>query len=65
VGHVIDFIHVFGFPAIFNIADIAIVSSMGLFILLTLRGVGLDGTRTHSSKHSGEEQVDSTPEQPA
>jgi signal peptidase II len=45
VGHVIDFIHVIGFPAIFNIADIAIVSSMGVFILLTVRGVGLDGSR--------------------
>ncbi len=45
-GHVIDFIQVWGFPAIFNGADIAVVSSMGLFILLSLRGVGLDGTRT-------------------
>ena len=43
LGHVIDFIQVWGFPAIFNVADIAIVSSMGLFILLTIRGVGLDG----------------------
>ena len=45
-GHVVDFIQVWGFPAIFNGADIAVVSSMGLFILLSLRGVGLDGTRT-------------------
>ena len=45
VGHVVDFIQVYLFPAIFNVADIAIVSSMGLFILLTLRGVGLDGER--------------------
>ena len=45
-GHVVDFIQVYGFPAIFNGADIAIVASMGLFILLSLRGVGLDGTRT-------------------
>ena len=45
-GHVIDFIQVWGFPAIFNAADIAVVSSMGLFILLSLRGIGLDGTRT-------------------
>lgn len=44
-GHVVDFIQVIYFPAIFNIADIAIVSSMGLFILLSLRGVRLDGTR--------------------
>jgi signal peptidase II len=45
IGHVVDFIQVYAFPAIFNVADIAIVSSMGLFILLTLRGVGLDGKR--------------------
>lgn len=45
VGHVIDFIQVWGFPAIFNIADIFIVSSMGLFIILSVRGVRLDGSR--------------------
>jgi signal peptidase II len=45
VGHVVDFIHVFGFPAIFNIADVFIVSSMGLFIILTIRGIGLDGRK--------------------
>jgi signal peptidase II len=46
-GHVIDFIQVIGFPAIFNIADSAIVISMCLFVLLTIRGVRLDGRRTH------------------
>jgi signal peptidase II len=44
-GHVVDFIQVIGFPAIFNIADSAIVISMGLFILLTILGVRLDGRR--------------------
>jgi len=44
-GLVVDFIQVWGFPAIFNIADIGIVSSMGVFVLLSLRGVKLDGTR--------------------
>lgn len=44
-GHVIDFIQVWGFPAIFNFADVAVVSSMGLFIMLSLRGTGLDGKR--------------------
>jgi signal peptidase II len=44
-GHVIDFIQIWGFPAIFNIADIAICTAMGLFLLLTLRGVHLDGTK--------------------
>lgn len=50
LGHVVDFIHVWGFPAIFNVADIFIVSSMGLFILLTLLGVNLDGTRARDHR---------------
>jgi signal peptidase II len=45
VGHVIDFISIYGFPAIFNVADVAITTAMALFILLSLRGVGLDGSR--------------------
>lgn len=45
-GHVIDFIQVYGFPAIFNIADSFICISMVLFVILTIRGVGLDGRRT-------------------
>jgi signal peptidase II len=49
-GHVIDFIQVIGFPAIFNIADSAIVISMCLFVLLTIRGVRLDGRRAHKSQ---------------
>jgi len=46
VGHVIDFIQVKYFPAIFNVADIAITSAMAVFIILTLRGIGFDGSRT-------------------
>ena len=46
IGHVIDFISTpWMLPAIYNVADIAIVSSMVLFMLLTIRGVGLDGSR--------------------
>lgn len=44
-GHVVDFVQVWGFPAIFNVADSAIVVAMGLFIILSLRGVGLDGRK--------------------
>lgn len=44
-GHVVDFLQLWGFPAIFNVADIAITSAMVLFVLLTLRGVNLDGSR--------------------
>ena len=49
-GHVIDFIQVYAFPAIFNIADIGVVSAMALFVLLSLRGIGLDGSRTATVK---------------
>ena len=45
VGHVVDFIRIPLLPAIFNLADSAIVVSMALFVLLTLLGKGLDGTR--------------------
>jgi len=52
VGHVVDFIHVYGFPAIFNIADMCIVASMGLFIILTIRGIGLDGKKLEKAQKS-------------
>jgi signal peptidase II len=45
VGHVVDFIQVWGFPAIFNIADSGIVAAMGLFLILSIRGIGLDGRK--------------------
>ena len=46
LGHVIDFISTpWLIPAIYNVADIAIVSSMVLFMILTIRGIGLDGSR--------------------
>jgi signal peptidase II len=46
LGHVIDFLRIPLLPAIFNLADVAICASMALFIILTLLGIGLDGTRT-------------------
>jgi signal peptidase II len=55
VGHVVDFLSIWMFPAIFNVADVAIVSSMVLFVLLTLRGVGLDGSRAPSRSSHGAE----------
>lgn len=61
IGHVVDFIRVDPFPAIFNVADIAIVSSMGLFILLTLRGIGLDGKRSVREAKKAEEPAASDP----
>lgn len=63
-GHVVDFIQVWGFPAIFNVADIAIVSSMGLFILLTIRGVRLDGTRESRKAASSDDVADPADDSP-
>ncbi len=44
-GHVVDFLRIPFLPAIFNLADTAIVTSMAMFLVLTIAGVGLDGTR--------------------
>ena len=44
MGHVVDFIQLPNF-AIFNIADSAVVSSVVIICLLTLRGISLDGSR--------------------
>jgi len=43
-GHVVDWIAVPHYP-VFNIADSAIFCSAALMIYLSLRGVGLDGSR--------------------
>ena len=43
-GHVVDFI-AYGDLFVGNVADIAIVAAAGLIVLLTLRGVGVDGSR--------------------
>lgn len=53
VGHVIDFISTpWMLPAIYNIADIAIVSAMVLFVLINLRGISIEGHRASKrSKH--------------
>jgi signal peptidase II len=62
-GHVIDFVQVYGFPAIFNVADSFIVASMGLFIILTIRGINLDGTRgRHGSSASAHRLEDAPPD---
>jgi len=45
VGEVVDFLRIPLLPAIFNLADSAIVAAMILFLLLTVLGVGLDGKR--------------------
>lgn len=46
VGHVVDFILTpWMMPAIYNIADMSIVTSMCAIVLLTIFGVRFDGTR--------------------
>ncbi|MDY7543646.1 MULTISPECIES: signal peptidase II [unclassified Cryobacterium] len=47
LGHVVDFITTpWLIPAIYNVADASIVTSMVIFMILTIRGIGLDGRRS-------------------
>jgi signal peptidase II len=65
-GHVVDFIQVWGFPAIFNIADSGIVAAMGLFIILSLRGIGLDGRKAvYARRKRSADDPDVVPAKPA
>lgn len=57
VGHVVDFISTpWMMPAIYNVADIAIVTSMVLFVLITLLGIPLDGSPRHRAGHDAVDQ---------
>ncbi len=51
-GHVIDFLELPNWP-VFNLADSAIVCAGALMIVLTFRGVQLDGTRQASGSDGG------------
>ena len=58
LGHVIDFISTpWLIPAIYNVADMAIVSSMIIFMFLTIRGIGLDGRRASAADASAPTQL--------
>jgi signal peptidase II len=61
IGHVVDFIQLWIFPAIFNIADMAIVFSMVIFVILTVRGIRLDGSRTPVKTDEPAPAVDGIP----
>lgn len=63
-GHVIDYIQVQGFPAIFNLADVFVVSAMGAFIVLVLRGEGLDGVRRTDEPTAAARAQAETPTEP-
>jgi signal peptidase II len=56
MGHVVDFIQLPNF-AIFNIADSAVVSSVVIICLLTLRGIALDGSHHAVAKREGAKDV--------
>jgi signal peptidase II len=57
-GHVVDFI-AYGNLFVGNVADIAIVAAAGLIVLLSLRGIGLDGSRgDHDGEPSGADPDD-------
>lgn len=56
-GHVIDFI-AYGDLFVGNVADIAIVVAAGLLMILSLRGVRLDGTREGAVDAGGTDVAD-------
>lgn len=57
-GHVVDFIHTpWMMPAIYNVADIFIVSMMITVALLVLLGLHLDGTRERRRAPHDEDAV--------
>jgi len=62
LGHVVDFISTpWLIPAIYNVADMSIVTSMIIFMWLTIRGIGLDGRRAVTPDPAAPE----TPDAPA
>ncbi len=69
-GHVVDFISTpWMIPAIYNIADMAIVCAMATFIILTFRGIRIDGTReqreSRARRATASSTDSSTPDQPS
>ena len=62
-GHVVDFLSTpWLIPAIYNVADMSIVTSMVIFMILTIRGIGLDGEKIVDAKTVGATDVPATPE---
>lgn len=59
VGHVVDFIYTpWMMPAIYNVADMFIVTMMITVALLVLSGLRLDGTRERRAKDAAASPVD-------
>lgn len=62
VGHVVDFISTpWMMPAIYNVADIFIVSMMISVAILVLAGLRLDGTRETRSSRTADDGADVEP----
>lgn len=60
-GYVVDFI-AYGDLFVGNVADIAIVAAAGLIVLLSLRGIGIDGSRaTPDPTHAQHEDDPAAP----
>ncbi|MDO5051390.1 MAG: signal peptidase II [Pseudoclavibacter sp.] len=52
-GHVVDYISTpWLIPAVYNVADMAIVFGMALFVLLVLLDLGLDGRRRRGTERA-------------
>ena len=55
-GHVVDFLELPNWP-IFNVADICVVTAACLIALLSIRGIGLDGTKVTEDAPAHSRQV--------
>ncbi|TFD78947.1 signal peptidase II [Cryobacterium psychrophilum] len=64
-GHVVDFLSTpWLIPAIYNVADMSIVTSMVIFMILTIRGIGLDGEKVVDAKSVKATDAAAGPETP-
>lgn len=59
-GHVVDFL-AYGTWFIGNVADIAIVVAAGLIVLLTVLGIGMDGSRGPAAATADEAEAEAGP----
>jgi len=55
-GHVVDFLRLPNWP-IFNVADICINIAAAVIILQAIRGVSVDGSRSHGRRTPGTDEV--------
>lgn len=59
MGHVVDFIYTpWLMPAIYNIADIAIVTAMGVFVIIVLSGLPIDGSGRRAARSDANTEIE-------